>query len=196
MWKKYFEKHLKRKPREQLVRAFSFCVNKENALDLGAGTLIESKFLIKKGFKNVVAVDNAPEVKKFVKDFNNKKLIFKNISFQEYNFPKNTFDLINSQFSLHLYGQKGFNAFIKKIKNSLKPKGIFVAQFLGVKDSWNGDLKSATPRANYLFHTKKQALRLLSGLKILELKEENEDGETILGVKKHWHIFYFIAQKR
>ena len=29
MWKKYFEKHLKRKPREQLVRAFSFCINKD-----------------------------------------------------------------------------------------------------------------------------------------------------------------------
>jgi len=29
MWKKYFEKHLKRKPREQLLRAFSFCINKD-----------------------------------------------------------------------------------------------------------------------------------------------------------------------
>ena len=196
MWKKYFKKHLKRKPREQLVRAFSFCTNKENALDLGAGTLIESKFLIKKGFKNVVAVDNAPEVKKFVKNFNNKKLVYKNISFQEYDYPKNTFDLINSQFSLHLFGKNGFNTFIKKIKNSLKPKGIFVAQFLGVKDSWNGNLKSATPKASYVFQTKKQALDLLSDLEILEFKEEDEDGKTILGVKKHWHIFYFIARKR
>lgn len=196
MWKKYFKKHLKRKPRRQLVRAFSFCTNKENALDLGAGTLIESKFLIKKGFKNVVAVDNAPEVKKFVKDFNNKKLIYKNISFQEYNFPKNTFDLVNSQFLLHLHGKKGFNTFIKKIKNSLKPNGIFVAQFLGTKDSWKSNPESATLGASYVFHTKKQALDLLSGLKILEFIEEDKDGETVLGVKKHWHIFYFIAQKK
>ena len=152
MWKKYYKKHEKRAPRKQLVRAVTFCINKKNALDLGSGTMIESKFLIKKGFKNVVAVDNAPEVKKFVKNFNNKKLVYKNISFQEYNYPKNTFDLINSQFSLHLYGKKGFNTFIKKIKNSLKPKGIFVAQFLGVKDSWNGNLKSATPSyQDYLF---------------------------------------------
>ncbi len=195
MWKKYFRKNLKRKPRKQLIRAFSFCVNKENALDLGAGTLIESKFLIKKGFKNVVAVDNAPEVKKFVKNFNNKKLVFKNIPFQEYDFPKNTFDLVNSQFSLHLYGKNGFSTFIKKIKNSLKPKGIFVAQFLGVRDSWNGNLKSATQKADYVFQTKKEALGLLSGLKILEFKEEDEDGKTASGVKKHWHIFYFIARK-
>ncbi len=195
MWKKYFKKHLKRKPREQLVRAFSFCVNKTNALDLGAGTLIESKFLIKKGFKTVIAIDNAPEVKKFVRNFNNKKLIYKDISFQEYDFPKNNFDLINSQFSIHLYGKKGFNIFIKKIKNSLKPKGVFVGQFLGVKDSWNGDLSSATPKANYVFHTKKQVIDLLSGLKILEFVEEDEDGKTALGKMKHWHIFHFIAKK-
>ena len=88
-----------------------------------------------------------------------------------------------------------FNTFIKKIKNSLKPKGIFVAQFLGVKDSWNGDIKTATLRANYIFHTRKQAVNLLSGLKILEFKEKDEDGKTVLGELKHWHIFYFIARK-
>jgi len=95
-----------------------------------------------------------------------------------------------------LYGKKGFNIFIKKIKNSLKPKNIFVAQFLGVKDSWNGDLLSATPKANYVFHTKKQAIDLLSYLKILEFIEEDKDGKTALGKMKHWHIFYFIAQKK
>lgn len=196
MWKKYFKKHLKRKPKKQLVRALYFCANKENALDLGAGTLIESKFLIKKGFKNVVAVDNAPEVKKFVKNFNNKKLVYKNVSFQEYDYPKNTFDIINSQFALHLYGKKGFNAFIKKIKNSLKPNGIFVAQFLGVKDSWKSNPGSATLGASYVFHTRKQALDLLSGLEILEFIEKDEDGKTALGLEKHWHIFYFIARKK
>jgi len=195
MWKEYFKKHKKRKPREQLVRAVSFCLNKDKALDLGAGTLIESKFLIKKGFKNVVVIDNAPEVKTYVKNFNNKKLHFKNVSFQEYDFSKNTFDLINSQFSLHFYGEKGFRSFIKSIRSSLKPGGIFVGQFLGVKDSWNEKKKSKIPKANSVFHTKKQALSLLSGMKILEFIEEDKDGKTALGIPKHWHVFYFIAQK-
>jgi len=38
-------------------------------------------------------------------------------------------------------------------------------------------------------------LKLLSGLKILEFIEKEEDGKTVLGKSKHWHIFYFIAQK-
>ena len=206
-WKKYFKKQIGRKPREQLVRAVSifkkqkdkhFLYNNSHlnktALDLGSGTMIESKYLVRKGF-NVVAIDNSRDAKKYAKNVS-KKITYKNISFQEYDFSKKKFDLINSQFSLHLYGKKGVNIFIKKIKHSLKPKGIFVAQFLGKKDSWNSSLKTATPQAQYVFHTKKQALALLSGLKILEFKEEDKDGKTILGKPKHWHIFYFIAQKR
>ncbi|OGI60031.1 hypothetical protein A2641_02550 [Candidatus Nomurabacteria bacterium RIFCSPHIGHO2_01_FULL_37_25] len=189
MWKKYFKKHLKRKPREQLVQAVSFCTNKKNALDLGAGTLIESKFLIKKGFKNVIAIDNAPEVKEFVNNFNNKKLILKNISFQKYNFPKKRFDLINAQFSLPFYGKKDFNSFIKKVKNSLVIKGIFVGQFFGKKDSWNDGKKEIA------FHTKNQVHKLLSNMKILKFAEKEKEGKTASGNLKHWHIFYFIAQR-
>ena len=188
-WKEYFKKHIKRKPREQLVRAISFCKNKENALDLGAGTLIESKFLIKKGFKKVIAIDSAPEVEIFAKNFKNKKFIYHDISFQEYDFPKNTFDLINAQFALPFYGKKGFNTFIKKIKNSLKTEGVFVGQFFGEKDSWKKE------RPEIIFHTKKQALNLLSGFKILEFIEEEKNGKTAAGNPKHWHIFHFIAKK-
>lgn len=190
MWEEYFKKHAKRKPREQLVRAVSFCQTKENALDLGAGTLIESKFLIKKGFKNVLAIDNAPEAKRFANTLKNKKFKYKNISFQKYNFPKKKFDLINAQFALPFYGKKGFNSFIKKVKSSLKSKGIFTGQFFGKEDSWK--------KSDYdiAFHTKRQVLNLLSGFNILEFEEEKKKGKNSIGKPKHWHIFHFIVQKR
>ncbi len=189
-WKKYFKHHEDRKPRKQLVQAVSFCKNKENALDLGAGTLIESKFLIKKGFKNVTAVDNAPQVKIFAKKFSNKKLQLENVSFQDYNFSKNTFDLINAQFALPFYGEKGFSSFIKKIKNSLKKNGVFVGQLFGKKDSTNNK------KSELVFQTKKQALNFLSDLKILEFKEEEKDGKTVSGKLRHWHVFHFIVKKK
>ncbi|MEK7564592.1 MAG: class I SAM-dependent methyltransferase [Patescibacteria group bacterium] len=190
MWQEYFKKHLKRKPREQLVRAVSFCNKKENSLDLGAGTLIESKFLIKKGFKKVVAVDSAKEVKKFVEDFNNKKLEFHSISFQEFLFEKDIYDLINAQFALPFYGSTGFNSFIKKIKSSLKKDGIFVGELFGKKDSWNNK------DTELVFHTKQQALSLFKDLEIIEFIEEEKDGLAASGVKKHWHIFHFILRKK
>lgn len=187
-WKPYFEKHEKRKPREQLVKAVSFCIKRGNALDLGAGTMIESKFLLRKGFK-VTAVDNAPEVKKYAKSIKNKKFILANLPFQKYKFPKNTFDLINAQFALPFHGKKGFNTFIKNIEMALKPNGVFVGQFFGKKDSWNDG------KEEIVFHSKPQVLKLLSSMKILEFIEEEKDGITASGHKKHWQIFHFIAQK-
>ena len=183
MWKQYFKKHAKRKPREQLVRAISYA-NKGNALDLGSGTCIETKYLVKQGF-NVIAVDSAPEAKKYA----NKRFEFKNISFQEYKFPLNKFNLINAQFALPFYGKKGFNGFIKKIIGSLKPKGVFVGQFFGKKDSWN------IGKPELVFHVKQQVINLLSDMKILEFIEEEKDGKTASGNLKHWHIFHFIVQK-
>lgn len=190
MWKKYFKKHEKRSLKPQLVRAVDFSRGRYTALDLGSGTFIESKYLAKK-FKHVTAVDHSPDANIYAKRLP-KNLIFQNTSFQEFKFGK--YDLISSQMSLHLHGHKGFNSFIKKIKDSLNPGGIFVGQFLGVKDSWN-TASVPFPSYDYVFHTKKQVLSLLSGMKILEFIEEDREGKTIHGKEKHWHILNFIAQK-
>ncbi len=189
-WKIYFKKHEKRKPREQLVRAVAFCKNKTSALDLGAGNLVESKFLTQKGF-NVVAIDNAPEVKKFAQKIHSKKLKLENVSFQEFDFPVKTFDIVNAQFALPFYGKKNFSTFVKKIVNSLKPNGIFVGQLFGDRDSFKKIRKS-----DLAFHTKKEVLAILSGFKILEFMEEEKEGTVVSGKKRHWHVFHFIARKK
>ena len=191
MWKKYFKKQEKRKAREQIVRAVSLCNDKNHALDLGSGNFIESKFLIKQKFKKIIAVDNSKDLKKYTKNLN-KKIKFENISFQEYDYPKKTFDLINAQFSLPFYGKKDFFSFTKKVTKSLKPKGIFVGQFFGNKDSFN----TKKYKNRLAFQTKKEVLDILSGFKILEFMEEEKDGKTVSGKQRHWHVFHFIAKKR
>lgn len=187
-WKNYFKKHLNRETRKQLVKAVHYCVGKHKALDLGSGTFIESKFLLSSGFNTVVAIDNSKESKELAASFSDRKLNFKNISFQEYDFPLNTFDLINAQFSLPFYGKEKFKIFIKKVITSLKSNGIFVGQFFGNKDSWN------TSESHLIFHTKEEVLSLLSGFEILEFTEEEKEGLTADQNLKHWHIFHFIAK--
>ncbi len=189
-WKVYFNKHKSRRPADQLLRAISFCVSKDRALDLGAGNLIESQALIDAGFKEVVAVDSAPEVRDFADELNNPKLIINNIGFREYDFPKDTFDLANAEFALPFYGKEGFKEFINNIKNSLKEGGVFTGQFFGVNDGWN------TPNeSNIVFQTREESLDLLDGLEILEFKEEEKESGTAAGQQKHWHIFRFICKK-
>lgn len=45
------------------------------------------------------------------------------------------------------------------------------------------------------FHTLEQVHELLAGMEILNLKEEELDGTTVIGDTKHWHLFYIIARK-
>lgn len=186
-WNIYYKKHINREVRSQLIKAVSYCINKNNALDLGSGTLIESKFLIQNGFKHVTAVDSSLETEKFKDGSKNLDLIIK--PFKQYKFSFNTFDLINAQFSLPFYGKENFDYFINKIIYSLKPGGIFTGQFFGIKDSWN------TQNSNLVFHTKEEILNLFHELKILELIEEEKDDSSVNNPLKHWHIFNFIVKK-
>ena len=187
-WENYFKKHLNRKIREHLIKATSFCSKRDSALDLGSGTFIESKFLIENGFGVVVAIDNSIESKKLAQIYLNNKLDFRNISFNEYYYPKNTFNLINAQFSLPFYGKDNFTDFVDKIINSLKPEGVFVGQFFGVKDSWN------VSESKLIFHTKEEVLNIFLDFEILEFEEEEKDELASDGNLKHWHIFHFIAK--
>lgn len=188
-WDTYYKKHTARKPREQLVRAVSFCKEKEYALDLGAGTLIESVFLLENDFKKVIAVDNSTKTKDFAVELDPNRFTLEISSFQDFKFKKEEYDLINAQYSLPFYGSNNFSDFIKNIVDSLKHGGIFLGQFFGVQDSWN------TPNTKLAFQTKEEAQELLTNLEILEFTEEEYDGKTANGDTKHWHVFHFIVKK-
>lgn len=188
-WNTYYKVHASRKPREQVVRAVALCTEKEQALDLGAGTLVESAFLIESGFKKVTAVDSSTQSADFAKSFDPNKFKLEVCSYQDFKFPENNYDIVNAQYALPFYGKDNFNKFIEQIKSSLKTDGIFVGQFFGVNDGWN---KSDS---KLVFQTKEEVLNLLDGLTVLDLKEEERDGQTASGENKHWHVFHFITKK-
>ena len=61
-WSTYHERTQNRPPRESLIKAVSLAREKEIALDLGAGALNDSKYLLEAGFGKVIAVDIEPTV--------------------------------------------------------------------------------------------------------------------------------------
>lgn len=159
------------------------------ALDLGAGTLVESKFLLDSGFNKVVAVDSSPEIKKFAESINDDRLETLVNPFRDLVLSPDEFDLISAQYALPFYGPKGFDDFIVELVSSLKAGGVFVGQFFGERDGWN------TPDSKLAFQTKEEAMALLKNLKVEEFIEEEKDGTTAAGEAKHWHVFHFIATK-
>ncbi len=188
-WQTYYSKHLSRPPRPILVRALSFCKNKGCALDLGAGTLVESKFLLDSGFEKVVSVDSSPEIKEFAKGIVDSRLEIKVSSFQDVELPEEYYDLITAQYALPFYGKEGFNNFFIKLLSSLKKEGVIVGQFFGERDGWNNADKNMT------FQTKEEVLGLLHGLTLEEFVEEEKEGLIASGAQKHWHVFHFVGIK-
>jgi SAM-dependent methyltransferase len=186
-WKGYINTTKNKPPRELLVRALGYLKDKEAALDLGAGALNESKYLLNNGFKKVIAVDKEENLD-LINEINNKAFTFEKVAIEDYIFPKSTFSLINAQFILPFIKRDDIKRIINSISNSLKAEGIFVGQFFGIKDDW-----SSAP--DIYAYTEKEVKEFLADLDITYFQEEEKDGQTAMDGEKHWHLFHFIAKK-
>lgn len=186
-WAGYINTTKNKLPRQLLVQALEYTKNREVALDLGAGALNESKYLLKSGFKKVIAVDNEENLD-LISEIDNGAFSFKKTTIEDYNFSDDYYDLINAQFVLPFVKKEKIDTVINNIKSSLKKDGVFVGQFFGIKDGWHS-------RTGVCVNTEKEAKDLLSDLDIVYFQEEEKDGQTAMDGKKHWHIFHFIAKK-
>lgn len=179
MWSNYIQKTKGREPSELLKEAVDYA-RLGRALDLGAGAMNESRYLKSLGYE-VTAVDSEPSVA-------DDEIQVVHSTFNEYPFESGKFSLINARYSLPFNGPD-LEVVVQKIKKSLAPGGIFVGQFFGMEDAWQG-------REGIEFHTKDEVMQMLDGLEILKLHEEKGVGGTALQGDKFWHVFDVIARKR
>lgn len=188
-WKEYFENTKNNKARPNLVKALSFVKDREQVLELGAGALTDSVFLLKEGFTMITAVDKEPIAQKVANMLPKEHFSYVISTFESLEYPENKFDLINAQFSLPFIHPEVFTEVFKKIVGSLKKEGVFVGHLYGKNDEWALSEKSMT------FHTVDEVRELLSGLEIIDFQEKEWDKPTAEGSMKHWHTFLFIVRK-
>lgn len=189
-WDEFLQITKERPPSPLLLRALQYLKERSQALDLGAGALRDTRFLIDNGFSKVVAVDSEPQVAQLVQELDSPNLNFVISKFEKYDFPIAQFNLINAEWSLPFTSPSQFNEVWAKVKASLTKDGIFVGQFFGNNDEWN------IPGRQMTFHTLEQVNQLLADLEVLILEEEEKDSTTANGTPKHWHAFHIIARKR
>ncbi len=192
-WAEYLELSKNNPPSALLESAIPLVSNRDLALDLGAGALRDTKFLLSSGFKKVLAIDSEKDIRKYRSKIPASSLQIKVTQFEKLKLPKNTFDLINAQFSLSFTEKSQFPKLINQIKNSLQDNGIFCANFFGNKDSWNSNKNFL--HQNMTFLTEKALLESLDDLEILYFNEKFFKGKTIDNLEKNWHIFEVIALK-
>ena len=182
----FYERTKDGPPSRLLVQALDHCVRRTDALDLACGAGRDTRLLLQQGF-HVTAVDRNAEAFSYFRDMPQEQITLVHSSIENFTFE--TYDLINAQWALPFIQNDLFEDTLTKIKQALRPDGIFTGQFFGIHDTWN------TPGTTMTFCTQEQAQQFLCDLSIITFGEVDEEGETALGRSKHWHVFHFIARK-
>lgn len=187
MFKTYASLSKEFKPNKLVEKALSYIQDNGKALDVGAGALRDSKYLLEKGF-TVVAVDKDPLIKEEAEKLQNQNLTVHVTDLAEWNFPENSFNLAIAINSLPFLPKSVSKDVFNKIKKSLIPGGVFCFSIFGDRDGW-------VANENMSFFSKEEIEDVVSDMKALSFEEEEKDGKTIRGADKHWHIFRVIVRK-
>jgi SAM-dependent methyltransferase len=188
-WKKYINKRKNIPPRELLLKALSYVPGHTIALDLGAGPMNDSRYLLGQGFERIISVDYDDTAEECAKEFaEDGHFLFVKQRFDDFEFPSGV-DLINAAYALPFNPPQTFERLIENIKQSLKEGGVFCGQLFGHRDSWN------VLDTDKTFLVRKEAEGLFQDMEVLKFFEEEGDGHSALGEAKHWHVFHFIVRK-
>lgn len=187
-WDEYYERRKDHPPSDSLVEAMQHVSNRSLAVDLGAGSLRDTRFLLEKGFERVIAVDQEPAVAQHASKLDNDRLEVQTTSFEKATFEPASVDVVNAHFSLPFASREVIARTIENAHAALKPRGVFTGQLLGVRDTWNVDDDYRT------FLTEEEARALFTDWELERFTEVENDEEREHGLK-HWHYYDIIAKK-
>ena len=191
-WNEYYQKILNQPHRPNVENAVNLLkLESKVALDIGCGIGRDSHFLLEQGF-NVHAFDSHEDaVKTCLTRFEgHKRFSISQCCFTEFDYPQCSLVIANA--SLFFCPDESFEQVWTKISSALQPGGIFCGDFLGVKDSW----VASEMHPNITALTKKEVESLFADYELISLNERDEDGTTVVGSPKHWHMFSVTARKR
>lgn len=191
-WNKYYQASRELPPSPILGEAITYVEQKENACDLGAGTLRDSVFLLDQGFQHVTAVDSSGPYKKIMSENKDPRITMRNDDLDIFELPPASFDLVSGQRVFH-YTEGGLLAggFIQNIAGILKKGGIFTTTVFSDKDTLH------TSGREGFFPSKEQMENLLGkDFEIIRCDEVEKDGQTVEGKAIVNHVLEIIARKK
>ena len=187
-WSQYYANRFKT-PRPEVIEALQYVTIKHDALDLGSGSFIESKYLLSRGF-NVTAVDPEEVLLKKTTSFPEHQFQFECSKIEDYQPPKNYFDFICANYSLPWVPKEFLPAVFARIKNSLNDNGVFCFQLFGVDDGWNDSTNESIS-----FFTEDEVMSLVTKFTVISFKETKTTKRGVQSNKKLWHVYSLIVKK-
>jgi tellurite methyltransferase len=187
-WRRYYDAAGK-EPRDTLLRALDlFGESTGFAVDLGCGTGRDTAELLQRGWR-VLAIDREREaIDRLLQALGeDERLETQVASFEQARWPRA--DLVNSSYALPFCRPGAFPRVWQRIVDSLPPGGRFCGQLFGDRDSW-------VETRDITFMPRSRAEELLEAFEVELFDELDEDGSTVVGEPKHWHVFDLVARKR
>lgn len=159
---------------------------------MGCGTGIDTFFLLANGWQ-VTAIDKEAKAIETIRTqpLNScdgpENLTTITCPFEEMKLHPVT--LINATYLLPFCNPDFFPLAWQQITNALLlPGSRFAGQFFDHEDSW-------AARSNMTFHSRSDLDDLFTGFCFNHFQEINQEGKTITGKPKRWHVFHIVAQK-
>jgi SAM-dependent methyltransferase len=191
-WAAYYRSTIGREPRPLFAKGMAFVeatgLAPGQAIEIGFGDGRETLALLETGWR-VLAIDPTPAAAEVlqsqVPDAIADRLEIRSEPAEDADLPP--FDLLYAGYALPFLGGDAFGRFWRAARERLRPGGVFVVNFFGPRDTWVG-------REGMSFIDLETVRRLVEGLEVLALDEEDQDGTSFLG-PKHWHVFDVVARR-
>lgn len=191
-WAAYYRHTLGREPRQLFVKGMAALaaggIAPGRAVEIGFGDGTETLDLLDGGWR-VLAVDPAPQAAELlgsrVDGRAADRLEIRTESAATVALPP--FDLLYAGYALSFLEPAGFRRFWTHVRGRLRPGGHVVVNVFGDRDTWADD-----PRMTFI--DLDAVHRLVDGLEVVAIDEEDEDGDSFSG-PKHWHVFDVIARR-
>lgn len=192
LWKDYYQKMAKSPHHPMIEYAIAHHYGSTQvAIDCGCGTGRNLHYLHNLGYQVYGFDINFDAIELCRQDLKSDTLNLVQLSvcsFEQYNYPLAGIIVANN--SLFFAEPNQFTQTWQNMTAALEIGGIFVGDFMGMKDDWL--LKSQHTISAF---SREQVEALFINFEIIKFSERDERGQTALGKQKHWHTFSVIARK-
>lgn len=175
-------------PNQLVLDALKFVRGGTRALDVGAGSLCDTRLLLSAGLQ-VDAVDIDPFSFECASRINHPKLHASCADIRHLELATNVYSLIVAIHVLPFVPKDQLAAVCAKLVAGLGVDGAICATFFGVRDEW------APMRPQMSFVTVEEVAALFSQLSVISRQESEHRGHDVHGNSKQWHVIRVILRK-
>ena len=160
---------------------------RDRALDLGAGHLRDSKYLIREGFFEVTAVD----IHEPPKGLFEEGIVFAQSRIEEYIPEEELYDGCISTNSMYFMPKACTKHVFERVRAGLRQGGVFACNLLAQNDPWVKE-----QGAEKIAWVEKCDLKALhEGFRVILSENTFRRMEDFPNEKKDWHCHVFILEK-